>query len=556
MKIRSLLTLGLPRTTGFVIGILISVLQGLSAVALLATSAWLISRASEQPNIVYVSIAVVGVRAFAVGRAAFRYGERMVLHNAAFNLLTTYRPRLLASLIPFAPAAMSRDSRGQAVQRVVSDVDELQNLSLRVISPLVQSVIVSLIAAAFLALLSPAAGFALLVACLLAYILAVPLATRLAQNSDSGVVIDRATLAERSLELIENAEVLAAYGWAEPALQELSEIEKRLVVKQKRSSITLGIVQGGFVLLGTWATCATAWFGANSVASGAQPGVLLAVFALLPMAVFDVLNGCQAVAQSWQRYRASAGRVLEILDAELPAEVPDEQSIAGVAKSGLSVFEKLEFIDIAARYPGAEQPVLSNLNFEIVAGQRILICGESGVGKSTIANLVLRFLEPSAGKLLFNGRNASDYSIESVRAIVGLIEQQPAIFSGTVRQNLWLAKPGASDDELVAVLQRVGLWSMLESRGGLDLFVGERAVLLSGGEAARLAMARALLAKFELLILDEPTASLDAATAQETLRELMLVAEQARVAVILISHDAAMASLTTSSVVVEKTRVA
>jgi ATP-binding cassette subfamily C protein CydC len=182
------------------------------------------------------------------------------------------------------------------------------------------------------------------------------------------------------------------------------------------------------------------------------------------------------------------------------------------------------------------------------------VSGESGAGKSTISNLVLRFLEPSAGELLLNGRNASEYSFESIRAVIGLIEQQPTVFYGTVRQNLLLAKPEASDVELIEVLQRVGLWSMVESRGGLDLFVGERAALLSGGEAARLAMARALLANFQLLILDEPTANLDAVTAEATLRELMSVAEQARVAVILISHDLAMAALTTSSVVVEKTR--
>lgn len=554
MKLRRLLDLGMPRTAGFATGILIAVLQGLSAVALLASSAWLISRASEQPNVVYVSLAVVGVRAFAVGRAAFRYGERMVLHNAAFKMLSSHRPRMLAALIPFAPVATARDSRGQAVQRVVSDVDELQNLSLRVISPLVQSVVVSLIAAGFLALLAPAAGLALLLACLLALVLALPLASRIARSSDSGLVTDRAALAERSLDLIENAEVLAAYGWAEGALDEIHRVEESLVSKQKRSSFALGIVQGGFVLLSVLAICATAWFGAAAVASGAQPGVMLAVFTLLPMAVFDVLNGSQAIAQSWQKYRGSAERVLEILHAELPAEVPVESEDDAKAKLLLESFESLEFASVSARYPGVERSALSDCSFSIEAGERVFVGGESGAGKSTIANLILRFLEPSAGELLINGRNASAYSIESIRGLIGLIEQQPTVFFGTVRQNLLLAKPSAADAELIEVLQRVGLWSMLERRGGLDLFVGERAALLSGGEAARLAMARALLANFQLLILDEPTANLDATTAGYSLRELMLVAEQAKIAVILISHDAAMAALTTSSVVVEKIR--
>ena len=293
---------------------------------------------------------------------------------------------------------------------------------------------------------------------------------------------------------------------------------------------------------------------------GSQPGVLLAVFALVPMAVFDVLAGSQTVSQAWNSYRNSAMSVESQLEAAVPKQIPleVEPELANGHAELLSLdgFSSIEFRNVSASYPASDQVALSNLNFKVSRGQRMLITGPSGAGKSTVANLLLRFLEPESGELLLNGRPISDFSIASIRRLIGLIEQQPTIFSGTVRQNLLIAKPSAVDDELKMVLNRVGLWSTLERRGGLDLFVGEQGMLLSGGEVARLAMARSLLSGFELLVLDEPTANLDFETGKQTLRELISVAERATLTVILISHDPLMAELTTFSISIETTQVA
>ena len=558
-SMREVLAIAVPKGRGFRVGLLLSVLQGLSAVALLACSAWLISRASQQPNVVYVSLAVVGVRAFAVGRAAFRYGERMVLHNAAFGMLTASRPRLLERLIPLAPAGLGGLDRAQALQRLVGDVDELQNLSLRVIAPLLQSLLVSVVAAGFLASFAPLAGIALALAALAALLIAAPLAAGRAKRADLQLAGARELVAQRSLGILENAALLEAYGWLDDRFADFAAAEADLLRLQRRGAAATGITSAAFAVLAVLATVATAWLGAAEVAAGRQPGVMLAVFALLPMAVFDVLAGAQGVAQSWNRVRSSAERVLELLNREVPIEVPIEipdeiREATGKVKVDPGKIEELKLTDVSARYPGADVLALVGCNLSIRPGDKILITGDSGAGKSTIANILLRFLESASGSYEINGRPAGAYSIESIRTRIGLIEQQPTIFWGTVRQNLLLAGPNATDVELVDALERVGLWATLEPRGGLELFLGEQAQVLSGGEAARLALARALIAKFEVIIFDEPTANLDPATAAATMAELVGAASDANRAVIVISHDSTMARLTASAIVVETPR--
>ena len=557
-SMREVLAIAVPKGRGFKVGLLLSMLQGLSAVALLACSAWLISRASQQPNVVYVSLAVVGVRAFAVGRAAFRYGERMVLHNAAFGMLTASRPRLLERLIPLAPAGLGGLDRAQALQRLVGDVDELQNLSLRVIAPLLQSLLVSVVAAGFLASFAPLAGIALALAALAALLIAAPLAAGRAKRADLQLAGARELVAQRSLGILENAALLEAYGWLDHRFADFAAAEADLLRVQRRGAAATGITSAAFAILAILATVATAWFGAAEVAAGRQPGVMLAVFALLPMAVFDVLAGAQGVAQSWNRVRSSAERVLELLNREVPSEIPyeirDAIDPASTTKVDLGKIEELKLTDVSARYPGAGHVALVGCNLTIHPGERLLITGESGAGKSTIANVLLRFLESASGSYEINGRPAGSYSIESIRTRIGLIEQRPTVFWGTVRQNLLLAGPNATDVELVDALERVGLWATLEPRGGLELFLGEQAQVLSGGEAARLALARALIAKFEVIIFDEPTANLDPATAAATMAELVGAASDANRAVIVISHDSTMARLTTSAIVVETPR--
>ncbi len=553
MKLSKSIALGLPRDRGFVVGLAIAVLQGLSAVALLGSSAWLISRSSEQPAQVYVAIAVVGVRAFAVGRAAFRYAERMVLHDSAFRMLAALRPRLLERLIPLAPVGLTRLAKGRALQGVVADVDDLQNLPLRVVAPLVQSTFVAIISAGFLALFAPLAGVALLLAATAAIVVAVPIAARLGRNADENIAGIKTRMSELSMKLLESSALLEAYGWRSPLLGELARLESELQRRQRKSSLASGLGTAVLTALGVLATATTAWFGAQAVFAGWQPGVMLAVMALLPMAVFDVLNNLQGTAQAWNRFRAAAINVGVLLD-EVPAsELPAETELPAHAEP--MAFASLELIGVSARYPNASRDALAPISLRVTPGDVLLVTGESGAGKSTIANVLMRFLTPSGGRILVNGRDFTELSTDEIRRMIGLIEQSPTIFTGSVRQNLVLAKPEATDAEMEQALERVGLWKVFAEREGLETFVGEQGSRISGGEATRLALARALLADRAVIVLDEPTANLDDATAMQSTRELVAAAQASGAAVIVISHDSRLASLTASEVVVKKPRL-
>ena len=534
-----LLKLGLPKSFGFRLGLLVSVLQGLSGVALLATSSWLISRASEQPPVMYLSIAVVGVRGFALGRASFRYAERVLLHDSSFRMLAKQRPKILAKLIPFAPAGLSVEGRGQIMSRVVGDVDELQNLPLRVLSPLIQSVAVSVIAVLGLGFLLPSAGLALALCLIGAFALAMPLAGLISKSSDAQLAPVRADFANQSLDLLEHLDLLTAFGWVANRRANLEESEAKLKTLITKSSVSTGLGLALLSLLSSTATVSLTFLGAGSVSAGEHPGVLLAVFALVPMAVFDSVQASAPVVSAWQRFRKSAQRINEILDREVPAEIAPTEGHATLAS-----FESLRLINSAARYPGASIPAIKDVSLVLNAGETLALQGNSGSGKSTVANVLMNFLNLETGEYLINGLPAELYSNDSLHQTIGYLEQNPTIFMGTVKANLTLAQPNASDEDLKAVLKRVGLWQMFESRGGLDTELGERGVLISGGEAQRLALARALLANFQVLIVDEPTSNVDQETGVGLVKDLLQIArEGSNRAILLITHDSELAQL-------------
>ena len=238
------------------------------------------------------------------------------------------------------------------------------------------------------------------------------------------------------MKLLESSALLEAYGWRSPLLGELARLESELQRRQRKSSLASGLGMAVLTALGVLATATTAWFGAQAVFAGWQPGVMLAVMALLPMAVFDVLNNLQGTAQAWNRFRAAAINVGVLLD-EVPAsELPAETELPAHAEP--MAFASLELIDVSARYPNASRDALAPISLRVTPGDVLLVTGESGAGKSTIANVLMRFLTPSGGRILVNGRDFTELSTDEIRRIIGLIEQSPTIFTGSVRQNLVL----------------------------------------------------------------------------------------------------------------------
>lgn len=535
---RDELKIGLPKTTLFGLGLVVSALQGLSAVALLAASAWLISRAAEQPPVMYLMIAVVGVRGFALGRAAFRYGERLLLHDAAFRKLSEIRPRIFEKLIPFMPAGLGVQKRGDTITRVGADVDELQNLPLRVISPLFQSTLVAMFSVIGLGLLLPSAALILLLFLLAAFFIALPISGFISKHSDLERASVNAKLATQSIELLEHLDVLTAYGWLPAKLNGLSQTDEDLNRISRARSLGNGVGLALFSLLATGATLASALIGAQSVIDSDQPGVLLALFALIPMAVFDVVSNAQPTISAFRTYLSSAKRIIQLQNKQLPVALQP-----GFGNKKINKFRNLSLIDVAISYPDSE-PVLEGFGFEIDAGQTIAIQGQSGSGKTTIALALLRFLDLRSGSYQINGSDVAGFSESSIRETIGLVEQDPKIFLGTVRANLLIANPKASDLELWNILNQVGLKILFANRQGLDTELGERGVLISGGEAQRLALARALLANFHVLVLDEPTANVDKDAAHNLVSDLLAAAKlNSNRAIVLITHDADLALL-------------
>ncbi|MFS0714306.1 thiol reductant ABC exporter subunit CydC [Microbacterium sp. 2P01SA-2] len=501
-----------------------------SAVALLACSAWLIVRASEQPAVMYVMAAVVGVRAFAISRAVFRYLERLTSHDAALRQLATTRTDLVRRLIPLAPDGLGRIRRGSALSALVDDVDDLQNLPLRVVEPLVASATVALAAVAFVATVSWPAGLTLLGCLVVAAAAATGWGWVAGARAERTIAPLRARLADAVADHLGSLDVLLAYGAEEQSRRRVEAADadlRRAVVRragaQAGSAAIVSLAAGAASILAVVVT-------APDVATLGGPWLAVAV--LVPMAVFEVFQTVPLAAASWRQVHASAERIA----ATVPSSIPAGLVASAVAPTGVApaLGDGLHLRDVSVSWPGADRPALAGVDLDVRPGERLLVVGSSGAGKSTLAHALVRFLDVEGGYRI--GRSdVRDLSPDDVRLTVGLCEQQPMLFDEDIRQNLLFARDTATDAELEAVLERVGLGDWLRERGGLDARVGEYGALVSGGQAQRIALARALLHGFPVLVLDEPTAGVDPAASDALMRDLLSAVDPER-AVVLISH--------------------
>jgi ATP-binding cassette subfamily C protein CydC len=498
-------------------------------IGLLGTAAWLISKAAQHPNEATLAVAIVAVQFFGLSRGFFRYEERLVGHDAAFRLLAELRVRVYERLEAMAPSGLPVFRRGDLLARVVQDVDSLQDLVLRVVPPFGVAALVGVSTVVLLWWMLPAAALILTV-CLVPAATIVPWLTgALARRRESRFAAVRGDLAAAMVDLTEGAAELVAFGAAEAHLQTIRTEDAELTAIASASAGTAGLGLTLTTLLAGLACWGCLLVGIPAVLSGRLGGTELAVITLIPLAAFELVVGLPVATQSLQRVRHAAARVFEVLDA--PAPVTDPERAVPLPGPPYDI----EVESASAGYPGAPSPAVADVTLALPFGRRVAVVGPSGAGKSTLAALLVGFMRCGSGSITASGVPTEQLRSDDLRTVVGLVDQDGYLFDTTVADNLRVGRRDATDDQLRRVLDRVGLTPWLDDLPlGLATEVGHHGVRVSGGQRQRLVVARALLADFPVLVLDEPAEHLDSAAADALTADLLDVT--AGRSLVLITH--------------------
>ncbi|MFF9175583.1 thiol reductant ABC exporter subunit CydD [Streptomyces sp. NPDC014793] len=537
-----------PRRDRLLLALLLGGLALGSAVGLMATSGWLISRASQHPPVLYLMVAVTATRAFGIGRAVFRYAERLVSHDAVLRMLADTRVAVYRRLERLAPAGLRTARRGDLLTRLVADVDAFQDYWLRWLLPAGVAAAVSTVSVAFAAWLLPEAGAAL-AAGLLTAGAGVPMVTAAtARRAERRLAPARGALATRVTDLLTGTAELTVAGALPARSAAARRADGTLTRIAARGAAATALGDGLTALVCGLTVAANALLGAQAVAAGRLDGVAMAVVVLTPLAAFEAVLGLPLAVRHRQGVRRSAERVFEVLDAPEPVTEPDRPRQAPLAPFPLVVR------DLTARHPGQRRDALTGLDLTLERGRRIAVVGASGSGKTTLAQVLLRFLDAGAGSYTLAGVDAYALDGDDVRRLVGLCAQDAHLFDSTVRENLLLARKEADEADLRDALSRARLLDWVDGLpDGLDTLVGEHGARLSGGQRQRLALARALLADFPVLVLDEPAEHLDLPTADALTTDLLSATEGRTT--LLITHRLAGLDAVDEVVVLDEGRV-
>jgi ATP-binding cassette subfamily C protein CydCD len=498
--------------SGLMASTLFGSLASASGVALTATAGWLIVKASEQPAVLTLLVAIVGVRAFGLARPVLRYAERLKGHDAALRMLAERRVRVYDAVVPLTPGALGR-RRGEALAAIVDDVESVVDRELRVRLPVRSVAGVTALAAIVAAVLLPWAGVLVVTTAAVAAGWAFFVAQRGGREAERSTVTARAALVDRVVAARHSASELVMWQAVErataAALEPAQQLRRATVVTGWATGVAragaLGIVGGGVLAMALLATPA--------VAAGALSGPMAALLVLMMIALADLVTPL-ADAGTLSSRTAAADRRLDLLEHRTPV-VQD----AAVPRK-LPVGRSIALHDVTAGWGGT--PVLRGLNVTVPDGARLAVVGPSGSGKSTMAALLLRFLDPQDGDVRLGSEPLPRLALADVRRTVGLVDDDPHVFASTVVENVRFARPDATDEEVEVALRAAHLGPWLDALpDGLQTWLGEGHGQVSGGERARLAVARSLLGRQRVLVLDEPTASLDTATAEAIADEVL-----------------------------------
>src|SRR5215212_1433552 len=496
------------------LAILLGVGTMTSNVGLLSVAAYLIAASALQFGLSQLTLPMFLVQVFGISRAVFRYAERLVSHNVTFKLLADLRTWLYGRLEPLSPARLFGYRSGDLLARIIKDVEELENIYLRAFSPVVVAVLVSALTFIVLYLFDPLLALVTLGFLALAGVGVPVLVHILAKRLGRRELELRTALDTEIVDGIQGVQDLLVLGQASEQQRKITDLGTGLGGVQKRMASITGLqntLNDLTISLAMWTVLILA---IPLVQKGQIPGMYLAFLALLVLGSFEAVGPLGVAFQYLGRTLHAGKRLFEIADKE-PLVLDPEKPLP--APAGYT----LEFDRVGFRYREDEPPVLDDISFSVEPGSRVAVVGPSGSGKSTIANLALRFWDPTYGEVRLGGHDLRDYAEKDLRNAVGIVAQDTYLFNDTLRNNLLLAKPHATEWEVESALERTQLAEFVSHLPqGLDTSLGEQGLRLSGGERQRLAIAQALLEDAPVLILDEPTANLDPVTERRVLEAL------------------------------------
>ena len=501
-----------PTRSGFGLATALAAAASLSGLALTATAGWLIVKASEQPPVLTMLVAIVGVRTFGLARPVLRYVERLRSHDQALRLLAERRVEVYDAVVPLTPGALGA-RRGDVLASVVDDVESVVDRQVRVRIPLRSGIVVAVVAVAVAGWLLPVAGVVVAVTAALGGGLAWTVAAVGSRRAERCAVNARALLSARVVELTQLAPELVMWQAEDRAVDAVQEAGDLLSRARTAAAIALGAARVSALAAAGGGVLAMGLVTAPALDRGDLSGPMMALLVLLPLALADVLVPLADAGALGVATRAATAR-LRRLERMRPAvrPTPDPES--------LPIGRDLTLRDL--RLGWGDKVVVDDLDLSLPAGGRLGVVGPSGSGKSTIGAALLRFVDPLSGDVELDGVPTQRLAPSDVRRVVGLVDDDPHVFASTLAANLRLARPDATDDDLGRALAAAHLGDWLaDLPGGLATWLGDGHAQVSGGERARLALARSVLADPDVLVLDEPTAHLDALTAQAVADDLL-----------------------------------
>jgi ATP-binding cassette subfamily C protein CydC len=517
-----------------VLGTLSGLLAVASAVGLLALSGWFIS-AAAYAGLTAITAQLfnffhpgIGVRIFAIGRTLARYVERIVSHDATFRILQSLRSWFYRHLEPLAPSRLMNFRSGDILNRIVADIDALDNLYLRVFSPSVIALTMSVMVVGFLWLFDPVISMVTALFLSMAGFWVPLMAMRLGEGCGHELAQHLSDLRIRVVEGLQGMPELLVFGAHNRHLDTVKQSSRALLKSQLRMSQILGLSQALMTLISGLAVLATLYLAVILVNRDVMDGPGMALVTLAVLASFEAVFPLPAAYQYLGRMREAGRRLLEIVDSK-PEVIFPGRSVTRPRHFGL------RFENVCFRYNQKAGWALRGVEFQVHPGRRVAVIGETGSGKSTLIHLLVRFRDPDAGCIQIGSVDVRNFGESDLRRHISVVTQQPHMFNATLRENLLMAQPGAGEDELLDALNFAQLLNFVSALpDGLDTWIGEAAKLLSGGQARRVAVARAMLHNGPLWVLDEPTEGLDPVT-----EERMMAAIKAQTAgrsLLLITH--------------------